>query len=52
MQKFFDVLAAIVGVAMVSTIVAHRNTANVINAAGGFFTGSIRAATGNVKGGT
>lgn len=52
MDRIADILGALVGVAMVTTIVAHRNTSNVINAAGGFFNGAIEAATGHVKGGT
>jgi len=46
MDKFGDIALAIVGVAMVTTIVAHRNSARVVTAAGRAFTGSIRAATG------
>jgi len=46
MDKVGDIALAIVMVAMVTTIVAHRNSARVISATGRAFTGSIRAATG------
>lgn len=46
MNKFADIALAIVAVAMITTIVSHRNSARVITAAGNAFSGSIRAATG------
>lgn len=46
MDRVGDVLLAIVGVAMVTTIVAHRNSARVVTAVSRGFAGSIRAATG------
>lgn len=46
MDKVADVLMAIVAVAMVTTIVAHPNSARVVTAAGRAFSNSIRAATG------
>lgn len=46
MDKIVDVALAIVGVALVTTIVAHRNSARVITAVGRSFSNSIRAATG------
>lgn len=49
-DKAFNILAAIVGVALVTTIVARRNSATVIKAAGDAFSGSITAALGgNVR---
>lgn len=45
-DRFFNILAMIVGLALVTTLVAHRNTARVISSAGGAFNGSIRAAMG------
>jgi hypothetical protein len=45
-DKLFNVLGAIVTVAMVTTIVSHPQSAAVISASGAAFAGSIRAATG------
>lgn len=45
-DRVFDVAIAIVAVAMVTTIVAHRNSAQVVTAVGRAFSNSIRAATG------
>lgn len=47
-DKVFNVLSAIVTVALVTTIVAHPNTAEDIKAMGTAFSGSIRAAQGYV----
>lgn len=46
-DKFFNVITSIVTVALVTTIVAHPQSANVISAMGSAFTGSLRAAEGN-----
>lgn len=46
MNKAADIALAIVAVAMVTTIVSHRNSARVITSVGNAFSGSIRAATG------
>jgi hypothetical protein len=46
-KGIFDIAAAIVGVAMVTTIVAHPNTASDVQAAGNAFSGSLKAAEGN-----
>ena len=46
MDKIVDVLGMIVGVALVTTIVAHQNTSNVVKAFGGAFSQSITAAQG------
>lgn len=46
MDKFADIAIALVAVAMVTTIVAHRNSAEVVTAVGRAFSQSIRAATG------
>lgn len=45
-DKIFSVIGAIVGVALVTTIVAHKNTAKVVTASGKAFAGSLRAAMG------
>lgn len=45
MDKIVDVMGMIVGVAMVTTLVAHPYTANVVKAFGGAFSSSITAAT-------
>lgn len=44
MSQFFDVLMAIVFVALATTLVSHKNTASVINAGGNAFASSITAA--------
>lgn len=46
-RNIIDVLGAIVGVALVTTIVSHTGTAADISAAGSAFQGSIRAALGS-----
>jgi fucose permease len=45
-DKLFNVLGAIVGVALVTTLVSHTQTKNVIGALGSAFSGSIKAAVG------
>ena len=45
-DKVLNILAAIVTVALVTTIVARPNSVRVIGAVGQFFTGSISAALG------
>jgi hypothetical protein len=45
-DRFFNIIAMIVGVALVTTLVAHKNTSRVITSAGKAFNGSLRAATG------
>lgn len=46
MEKWADIIGGIVLVAMVTTIVAHKNTAQDVTAMGNAFSGSIRAALG------
>jgi hypothetical protein len=46
MDKIIDVLGMIVGVAMVTTVVAHPQSANVVKAFGSSFSSSILAAQG------
>jgi hypothetical protein len=45
-DRIFNVMSSIVTVALVTTIVAHPQSAKVITAMGSAFAGSIRAATG------
>jgi hypothetical protein len=45
-DKMFNLLGAIVTVALVTTIVSRPNSAKVITAMGNAFSGSIKAATG------
>jgi len=45
-----DVLTGLVFVALATTLVAHKNTSQDISAAGGAFSSSIKAATGNAVG--
>ena len=44
MDRLFDVIAGITAVAMVTTIVAHKNTSKVIAATGKAYSESLRAA--------
>lgn len=46
-SRLFDLLGLTVGVAMVTTIVAHPASASILNAAGSSFAGVLRAAQGN-----
>ena len=46
MDKIADIIGGIVIVAMITTIVAHKNTSSDITALGNAFSGSIRAAIG------
>jgi hypothetical protein len=46
MDKIVDVMGALVGVALVTTLVAHPNTANVVKSFGSAFSSSILAAQG------
>lgn len=45
-DRLFNVLGAIVTVALVTTIVSRNSSATVIKAMGNAFSGSIRAALG------
>lgn len=45
-EKLFNLLGAIVTVALVTTIVSRPNSATVIRSMGDAFSGSIRAAMG------
>lgn len=45
-NTIINVLGAIVTVALVTTVVANANSAHVIDALGGAFSGSLRAAMG------
>jgi len=46
LDRIFDVAASIVTVALVFVIVSNPGSANVINAIGSAFSGSLRAAMG------
>lgn len=46
MDRVADIIAGITTVALVTTIVAHRNTARIITAAGTTYATSLRAAMG------
>jgi len=46
MQRWADVVAGIVFVALATTLVAHRNTASIISATGRAFSQSLLAAQG------
>jgi hypothetical protein len=48
--SIIDVLTGLVFVALATTLVAHKNTATDIGAAGNAFSSSIKAATGNAVG--
>lgn len=45
-RNFIDVLMAIVFVALITTLVAHKNTAQDVTSAGNAFSGSLKVATG------
>jgi hypothetical protein len=45
-DKIVDVMGMIVGVALVTTLVAHPNTANVVKSFGSAFSSSILASQG------
>ena len=45
-DRLFDLLGAIVAVALVTTLVAHPETGAVVTSIGNAFAGSIRAAQG------
>lgn len=47
LDKVFNILGAIVTVALVTTVVSHQGTSGVIRAFGDAFSGSLRAAGGN-----
>jgi hypothetical protein len=46
MDKLVDVMGMIVGVAMVTTLVAHPQTSNVVKSFGSAFSSSILASQG------
>lgn len=46
LDRFFNVLSAIVGVALVATIVGSPRTAGIVRSFGNAFSGSLRAAQG------
>lgn len=48
-DKLFNILGAIVTVALVTTIVSRPNSARVIESLGNAFAGAIRAATANPR---
>jgi hypothetical protein len=45
-DKIADIAGAIIGIALVTTIVAHPQSANVIKSVGGAFSSSMLAAQG------
>lgn len=46
MQRIAEVAGAIVTVALVTTLVAHKNTASIVSATGKAFSNSLLAAQG------
>lgn len=44
--SFMDVLGGLLAIALVTTLVAHKNTASVIAALGSAFSGAVKAAQG------
>lgn len=46
MQRWADVAAGIVAVALATTLVAHRNTANIVSETGKAFSRALLAAQG------
>lgn len=47
MDRIADIVAGITTVALITTIVAHRNTANVVTAVGNAYAKSLQAAMGH-----
>lgn len=45
-DRIASILGSIVFVALVTTIVAHKNTSKIVSSLGGAFSSSIRAAMG------
>jgi hypothetical protein len=45
-ENIFNLLAAVVGVAMVTTIVAHPQSTALVKASGTAFSGILKTATG------
>jgi hypothetical protein len=45
-NRVFDILGLLVVAGIITTLVTHKNTASVVNAFGGSFTGALRAAEG------
>lgn len=46
LDRIFNIGAAIVTVALVYTLVSHKETAHIIQAFGSSFSGAIKSATG------
>jgi len=46
MDRIADIIAGITTVALITTLVMHKNTANVIRAGGAVYEGALRAAMG------
>ena len=46
MEKVADIVAGITTVALVTTLVSHRNTARIVTAVGNAYSGALRAAMG------
>lgn len=46
-DRLFNVVGALITVALVTTIVSRPNSANVIRSLGSAFTGAVRAAMGH-----
>lgn len=46
MDRAFDILAGITAVAMVTTIVAHKNTSRVVSSVGKAYSEALNAAMG------
>lgn len=46
MDRVMDIFAGLAAIAMVTTIVSHKNTANIIKATGSSYAGALQAAMG------
>lgn len=46
LDRVFNILGMIVVLAIITTLVAHKETKNVIGALSNFFTGSLKVAMG------
>jgi hypothetical protein len=46
MDRVADIVAGITTVALVTTLVSHRNTARIVSAVGNAYSGALKAAMG------
>lgn len=47
MDRIADIFAGLTAVALITTLVSHRNTAKLVTAVGGAYANAVSAAMGN-----